>query len=199
MKKLVFLLSATVCAVMMLAGCQRSVPVTSVEISPENPRLIPGETVQLQATVLPAEADQTVTWESDNACVTISQTGLVTAVSEGAAVVTAMAGGKRDRTNVTVTPAPFPIKFARTQLDTTIALKEELSYTFRYNCYDPFKVEMELLDNDGMAPQFTNSPGDGRLLLYDYKGRYKSVATCRVKIYDDVSEQIIKITVREKK
>ena len=58
---------------------------------------------------------------------------------------------------------------------------------------------MELLDNDGMAPQFTNSPGDGRLLLYDYKGRYKSVATCRVKIYDDISEQIIKITVREKK
>ena len=35
MKKLVFLLSAAACAVMMLAGCQRSVPVTSVEISPD--------------------------------------------------------------------------------------------------------------------------------------------------------------------
>ena len=199
MKRTFAILSAAVFAIALVVACQRTVPVTSVEITPDSPRIAPGEKVLLQATVLPADADQTVKWESDDACATIDQTGLVTGVSEGIATITATAGGKRDRVNVTVTPAPFPIQFARTQLDTTIALKQELSYTFKYKCYDPFKVEMELLDNDGMAPQFTNSPGDGRLLLYDYKGRYKSVATCRVKIYDDCSEQIIKITVHEKK
>ena len=201
MKRILSLIAPVACAIVLACACQQTGPaVTAIEIEPENLRFTVGETFQLQAIVSPANAKATVEWSSwDDGIATVSASGLATAVSVGKTSFTATAGGKRDNMNVEVLPEPFPIKFARTQLDTTIALKEELSYTFKYNCYDPFKVEMELLDNDGMAPQFTNSPGDGRLLLYDYKGRYKSVATCRVKIYDDVSEQIIKITVREKK
>lgn len=93
---------------------------------------------------------------------------------------------------------PFPIQFTRTELDTTMVATEELRYYFKYNCYDPFKVNMQLLDNDGMAPQWENVPRDGYAKIWSTK-RYKSVATCRVKIYDDISEQIIKVTVREKK
>lgn len=201
MKRILSLIAPIACAIVLACACQQTGPaVTAIEIEPEYLRFTVGETFQLQAIVSPANAKATVEWSSwDDGIATVSASGLATAVSVGKTSFTATAGGKRDNMNVEVLPEPFPIKFARTQLDTTIALKQELSYTFRYKCYDPFKVEMELLDNDGMAPQFTNSPGDGRLLLYDYKGRYKSVATCRVKIYDDYSEQIIKITVHEKK
>ena len=186
----------------LLAGCTTTPggpSVTSVEITPSDSRVAPGETVQLKAVLSPEGVNQAVTWESDKpACVTVSQSGLVTGVSKGTAVITAWAGSVRGRCNVTVTPEPFPITFARTELDTTMVATEELNYKFRYNCYDPFKVQMQLLDNNGMASQFTNSPGDGYLQIWDRK-RTKSVATCRVKIYDDISEQIIKVTVREKK
>ena len=93
---------------------------------------------------------------------------------------------------------PFPIQFVRTQLDTTMVATEELKYVFRYKCYDPFKVNMQLLDNDGMAPQWENVPGSGYARIWSTK-RYKSTATCSVKIYDDISEQIIYVTVREKR
>ncbi len=186
----------------LLTGCTTtpgSPSVTSVEITPSGGRIAPGETLQLKAVLSPDGVNQTVTWESDKpACATVSESGLVTGMSQGTAVITAWAGSVRDRCNVTVTPEPFPITFARTELDTTMVALEELNYRFRYKCYDAFKVQMQLLDNDGMAPQFTNSPGDGYLQIWDTK-RYKSVATCRVKIYDDISEQIIRVTVREKK
>lgn len=47
-------------------------------------------TEQLKATVVPAEADQTVVWKSSNDSVaTVDQTGKVTSVSKGAATITA--------------------------------------------------------------------------------------------------------------
>ena len=49
-----------------------------------------------------------------------------------------------------------------------------------------------------MAPQWENVPGSGYARIWSAK-RYKSTATCSVKIYDDISEQIIYVTVREKK
>ena len=54
-----------------------------------------GETKQLTATVLPANADdKTVTWTSSNESVASVSNGLVTAIARGTATITAKAGGK---------------------------------------------------------------------------------------------------------
>lgn len=193
-------MAAGLCAFVMLCGCQQHTPaVTSVEIEPESLRFTVGETFQLQAIVSPANAKATVEWSSwDDGIATVSASGLATAVSVGKTSFTATAGGKRDNMNVEVLPEPFPLQFARTQLDTTIATDKALSYRFKYKCYDPNKVELETLNNSGMAPTVENVPGSGYVSIYSER-RSSSVATCRFKVYDDVSEQIITVIVREKK
>ena len=76
------------------ATCKVSVrepiPVTSVTLDHTSLRLNPGDTVQLTATVLPANADnKTVTWKSDNESVaTVDENGLVTAVAGDGAATT---------------------------------------------------------------------------------------------------------------
>jgi len=61
------------------------------------------ETAQLTATVAPADADQDVTWSSSNTAVaTVSNSGLVTAVRPGTAVITATKGTQSASYNITV-------------------------------------------------------------------------------------------------
>ena len=66
------------------------VPVTGVSLDEESVDFKVGETKQLTATVLPSSAsNKGVTWSSTNeAVVTVSETGLLTAVSAGSAIVT---------------------------------------------------------------------------------------------------------------
>lgn len=63
----------------------------SITLDKESITLFEGETEQLTATVLPADAeDKTVTWtSSDNSVATVDGNGLVTAVAEGNATITA--------------------------------------------------------------------------------------------------------------
>ncbi len=72
-----------------------SVAPSSVTIEPDEVTVYLGNTSQLTATVGPNNAtDKTVTWSSDNESVaTVDQSGLVTPVSEGTAVITASANG----------------------------------------------------------------------------------------------------------
>lgn len=73
------------------AGQIEDAPVpTSIEIKAAKTSLEEGETLQLNWNVLPAEANQKVTWESSDLNVaTISTTGLITALKEGTTTITA--------------------------------------------------------------------------------------------------------------
>ena len=64
---------------------------TSIALDNTSAMMNAGETMQLNATVLPADAaDKSVTWtSSDNAVATVSNDGLVTAVAAGNATITA--------------------------------------------------------------------------------------------------------------
>ena len=81
-----------------LAVCNVTVEddyVTDVTITPAGPETLPvGKTRQLEAEVVYAhgtQGDQTVTWTTDNPKVaTVTQKGLVTAVSEGTAEIVAL-------------------------------------------------------------------------------------------------------------
>ncbi|MCQ2771117.1 MAG: Ig-like domain-containing protein, partial [Clostridia bacterium] len=79
--------------------------VTSVTVDPTEVTLALEETTTLKATVLPALADQTITWASDaEAVATVDATGKVTGVSAGTANITATtANGLVAKCVVTVT------------------------------------------------------------------------------------------------
>ena len=65
-------------------------PATGITLDKQKVTLVGAATEQLKATVIPAEADQTVVWKSSNESVaTVDQTGKVTSVSKGAATITA--------------------------------------------------------------------------------------------------------------
>lgn len=74
------------------ATCKVTViqPATGITLDKQKVTLVGAATEQLKATVVPAEADQTVVWKSSNESVAkVDQTGKVTSVSKSAATITA--------------------------------------------------------------------------------------------------------------
>ena len=77
--------------------------VQSVEISPATATLTSkGETIQLTATVLPEGAGEATWTSSDEAVATVSPEGIVTAIGEGTATITATVGEKTATCTITV-------------------------------------------------------------------------------------------------
>ncbi|MFC1478942.1 kelch repeat-containing protein, partial [Candidatus Margulisiibacteriota bacterium] len=88
------------------------VSITSVTITPATITMPLGETYTLTATVQPTDASQSVVWQSsDSSIVTVSNAGVVTAVSVGYATITAASASNADVTGtcaVTVEAASYP-------------------------------------------------------------------------------------------
>lgn len=86
-------------------GPNPDVPVESITLDLTEASLKVGETQQLVATVEPENAtDKTVEWtSSDTGIATVSEDGLVTAIAEGNATITAACSGFEATCNVTVT------------------------------------------------------------------------------------------------
>lgn len=113
MKRKLLIVFMTVCAALCCAiafsACSgsKTVAVESVTLDSTSVSLTVGETYQLTATVSPDNAtDKTVSWTSGTESVaTVSDEGLVTAVTEGAATVTAAVGDKSATCTVTVSAA----------------------------------------------------------------------------------------------
>lgn len=82
------------------------VAVTGITLSQTSLSLEEGKSATLTATVQPSNAtDKTVSWSSSNTSVATISNGVVTAVKEGTATITASAGGKTAQCTVTVTKA----------------------------------------------------------------------------------------------
>ena len=78
-------------------------PVESITLDRISVTLEEGQTTTLVATINPSDADnKTVTWSSSNSQVATVSGGVVTAVAEGTAVITASADGKEAKCSVTV-------------------------------------------------------------------------------------------------
>jgi uncharacterized protein YjdB len=87
------------------------VPVVAVRVSPSSRDLTVGETAQLTAEPLDAQGNvlsgRSVAWSSGRPDVaTVSETGSVTALSPGNAIITATVEGKSGVAAITVSPAP---------------------------------------------------------------------------------------------
>ncbi len=84
---------------------EKTIAITSVSLDKTEATVVEGETVELTATVKPdtATEDKTVTWTSSDETIATVKDGLVTAVSEGKATITAAAGTKSASCEITVT------------------------------------------------------------------------------------------------
>ncbi len=130
---------------MVLEGNSLSNQVTAVLISPDSASLLVTETLQLNATVIPASAtNQAVSWSSTQPSVaTVDTNGLVTALTSGFTeiIVTTIDGGYTDTCELSVlSPAmlSFEVKSAETGnalSNAWIILNNDTTYT----------------DTDGMA------------------------------------------------
>lgn len=94
------------CVVTIREKAPDPVPVESIILDQTELTLTEGESAQLNAFVLPENADdKTVIWSSSNTAVaTVTSNGIVVALKAGTAVITAKAGGKAATCTVTVEP-----------------------------------------------------------------------------------------------
>jgi uncharacterized protein YjdB len=88
-----------------------AVPVNSIQIAPGNKSLLVGESFQFTATTRDASGGvltgRPVAWSSNNeSVVTVSASGLATALAPGGAIVTATSEGKSSPASVTVAAIP---------------------------------------------------------------------------------------------
>ena len=108
------LLSLLVLVALVLVGCEPPVK-TEIAIEPTSLTLLVGDTSMLTATVTPAETEATVVWTSSNInVVSVSDNGLIIAVGEGTANVSASIEGVEPaicQVTVEKIPASFPRKY----------------------------------------------------------------------------------------
>ena len=163
------------------ATCEVTVkiPVTSITLDKTSEMLTEmGQTIQLTPTVLPDNAtDKTVTWSSSNPAVaTVSDTGLVTAVGEGTATITAMAA---DGSGVTATCEVTVI----TPMDATFnGSNAKLSASwYADGSMEPYSGLQELHANP-YQPGNTDRSGDGtsvndnKVFVFDLLSGFKGGA-----------------------
>lgn len=96
----------------LLAGCQKEIPVVAVTLNESSLNLSEGKTANLVATVLPENATNAmVKWNSSDPGTASVDNGLVTAVKAGNATITATTvdGGKKDECYVTVTAVSIAV------------------------------------------------------------------------------------------
>ena len=129
MKK-VFLLVLSALFVFACEKTPEEIAVSSVSLSQPSAEMIIGETLQLQVSISPSNAtDKTVIWGSSKQSVaTVSNTGLVSAVSEGSSTITASAGGKSATCQITVSKGTVDVS-SITLNETSIELIEGESKT----------------------------------------------------------------------
>jgi len=137
MKKIVLFLGA----ILSICACDKQtkeaeVVVSSVALNQNSIELIIGGTSQLKATVSPSNAtEKSISWASSKPSVaTVSGSGLVSAIAEGSATITASCGGKSATCSVAVSKgvvAVTSVALNKTTLELTEGDSETLTATVK--------------------------------------------------------------------
>jgi len=120
MKKTLTLLTSAMLVIATFVACDSeeytvetpAVAVTGVTLNQSNATLSIGNTLQLTAIVLPDSAtNRNVTWSSNSTVATVNNSGVVTAVSAGTAIITVTTqdGNYIARCTITVSSANVPV------------------------------------------------------------------------------------------
>lgn len=109
-----------------ISGSQKNIPAEGIALNAYKVTMDPTATFKLTAALVPENTTSGITWtSSDNAVATVSEDGLITAVKEGSAVITAEADGKKAVCQVTVgestsMPGRTPTFIERVSVSTTL-------------------------------------------------------------------------------
>ena len=153
------------CAVVV---SKKANPVTAITLNKTTLRLTEGENETLTVTYTPEDADgRSVTWtSSDDNVAIVDANGNVTAVAEGAAIITATSGnGKTAQCAVVVSKKANPVT-AIALNKTTLRLTEDENETLSVT-YTP-------ADADGRSVTWTTS--NGNVATVDAQGKVTAVA-----------------------
>ena len=90
---------------------KKVIPVESIELNKTELALVEGDIETLTATISPEDAtDKTISWTSSKESIATVKDGLVTAISEGEATITAKAGEKTASCKVVVAKKVIPVE-----------------------------------------------------------------------------------------
>lgn len=122
---------------------------TSITITNTETSLAPGETLQLNYTVEPDNADfSTLTWSTnDSTIVSVDQTGLVTAESVGSKTISVMIDGTNISDSILIT-VEEPISITITNTETSLILGDtlQLNYTIEPTSSDSSTISWSSSD-----------------------------------------------------
>lgn len=151
-----------VAATMLLFSCDEEVPVQQILITPNNVTIKMGESFRFTATVEPENAtyDRIVWGTSDMTVADVDQEGLVTAVMDGKAKITASAGGKYSFVWVTVPNILRPVtsvtldkneltmvKGSTAKLNVTVGPEDAILKAVTWASSDSTVVEVDQIGN----------------------------------------------------
>ncbi|MDR1825289.1 MAG: Ig-like domain-containing protein [Bifidobacteriaceae bacterium] len=132
-------------------------PIDYVSELPENLVLDVGDTYQVEPLIEPADAGETLTWESgDPDILTVDEDGLLTAVSQGAATITVTARDVDQSFDVTVI---VPV--------TGIAVTEE---AIEMDVFDTYQIEAQVEPADATDQALSFSTTDTDVISVDQNG-----------------------------
>lgn len=180
-------------AACLVTVARKIIPVQSVTLDRTAVTLEVGASTTLVATVSPSDAtDKTVTWtNSDNSVLSLDGNGKITALKEGTATITAVAGDKSASCSVTVSKSVVPVtsvtldrtsvtfnKGESTKLSATVTPSDATDKTVSWSSSDMTVVRVE---QDGTL----NALRGGTATVYAKAGECS--ASCHVTVLSPVT------------
>lgn len=166
-----------------------------VTLEPNSLNLKENETAQLSASVQPTTASQSIRYSSNNdAVATVSNTGLVTAVKEGTAIITAAANDGSGKyatctvkvgstpvevpvTGITVSPSEMLLEAKEAkELKATV---EPANATNKGVIYSSSNTNVAVVSNDGLVTAVNNGTA---IITVTSKENSSIIAKCSVKV-----------------
>lgn len=195
MKKIFSAIAVLTAFAMVAVSCNdddtkdEDIPVTEVKVTPATGSVVAGTTLTLKAEILPENAtNKTVEWKSRTPEIATvnSETGVVTGVAEGEAVIMAICGGKNGKATLTVTAAPIrveKIELSKTELPLFVGKTEKLTYTINPEnatdqtaVWDSSNKTVATIADDGTVTALAEGTTDITLTIDE------KTATCKVTV-----------------
>lgn len=173
---------------MLHISCSETrVEVSSVNITPSSLVLTVGDTHTLYAIVEPGNVtDLTVDWESSNkTVVSVSADGRITALSEGQAMVSASAGGKKGTCTVTVREQTIAVS--------SVAL-DKTEVTLKQN--ETVQLNATVVPKDATNKSLNWSTGNADIAIVSSSGLVKAIKEGTVVITVNAEEKNASCQVR---
>ena len=184
----------------LFAGCNEDEPKpivpTSITIEPQSVTMTAGESLQLSVIIEPRDVtDKDLSWRSSNSSVvTVDSFGIVVAIKEGSAVITASCGGKSATCKVTVSNALVSVESVKIDKSSIVLIEGEseqlIATVSPYDATDKSVVwsttnsSIAVVDEHGLVTAISSGTTDVIVVTKDGA----KIATCNVTVQEKDTE-----------